>query len=31
VNRGATPLDERAVLIVDAGAGETLTALVEAL
>jgi NAD-dependent protein deacetylase/lipoamidase len=31
VNRGATPLDDRAVLIVDAGAGETLTALVEAL
>jgi NAD-dependent deacetylase len=31
VNRGATPLDDRAVLTVDAGAGETLTALVEAL
>jgi len=31
VNRGATPLDARAALTVDAGAGETLRALAEAL
>jgi NAD-dependent deacetylase len=31
VNRGATPLDARAALTIDAGAGETLAALVDAL
>jgi NAD-dependent deacetylase len=31
VNRGATPLDDRAVLKIDASAGETLSALVAAL
>ena len=31
VNRGATPFDERAELTIDAGAGETLRALVSAL
>jgi len=31
VNRGATQLDRRASLTIDAGAGETLAALVEAL
>jgi NAD-dependent deacetylase len=31
VNRGTTPLDDRAVLTIDGPAGETLTALVEAL
>ncbi len=31
VNRGPTALDEQAVLKVDAGAGETLTAVVDAL
>ena len=31
VNRGPTALDERAVLKIDAGAGETLAAVVEAL
>jgi NAD-dependent deacetylase len=31
VNRGPTPLDEQALLCIDAGAGETLARLVEAL
>jgi NAD-dependent deacetylase len=31
VNRGHTPLDDRAVLALDAGAGETLTAVAKAL
>ena len=31
VNRGATALDDRAVLKIDAAAGETLTAVIEAL
>jgi NAD-dependent deacetylase len=31
VNRGATPFDERAAVTIDAGAGETLRALVDAL
>jgi NAD-dependent deacetylase len=31
VNRGRTALDERAVLKVDAGAGDTLSALLDAL
>jgi NAD-dependent deacetylase len=31
VNRGPTALDDEAVLVVDGGAGETLTALLEAL
>jgi NAD-dependent deacetylase len=31
VNRGATPWDSRAELVVDAGAGETLRALASAL
>jgi NAD-dependent deacetylase len=31
VNRGPTALDERAVLKVDAGAGETLSAVLEGL
>ena len=31
VNRGPTALDERALLTVDAGAGETLTSVVEAV
>jgi hypothetical protein len=31
VNRGPTALDDRAALVVDGGAGETLAALVEAL
>ena len=31
VNRGSTPYDARAALVVDAGAGETLGALAEAL
>jgi NAD-dependent deacetylase len=31
VNRGPTALDEHAVLKVDAGAGETLSAVLEAL
>jgi NAD-dependent deacetylase len=31
VNRGPTPLDHRAALTIDAGAGETLAALVDAL
>ena len=31
VNRGPTALDEQALLKIDAGAGETLTAVVDAL
>ena len=31
VNRGPTALDERALLKIDAGAGETLAAVLEAL
>ena len=31
VNRGHTPLDDRALMKIDAGAGETLAAVVEAL
>jgi NAD-dependent deacetylase len=31
VNRGATALDDRAVLKIDAAAGETLAAVIEAL
>lgn len=31
VNRGPTALDDRALLKIDAGAGETLAAVVEAL
>jgi NAD-dependent deacetylase len=31
VNRGGTPVDARAALVVDAGAGETLRALAERL
>jgi NAD-dependent deacetylase len=31
VNRGATALDDRALLRIDAAAGETLTAVIEAL
>jgi len=31
VNRGGTPWDDRAILVVDAGAGETLRALAERL
>jgi NAD-dependent deacetylase len=31
VNRGATPLDDRAAVTIDAGAGETLRALADAL
>ncbi len=31
VNRGPTPLDTRAAVIIDAGAGETLRALADAL
>jgi NAD-dependent deacetylase len=31
VNRGTTPLDGRAALVIDGGAGETLAALAERL
>jgi NAD-dependent deacetylase len=31
VNRGRTPLDDRALLKIDAAAGETLVAVVDAL
>jgi NAD-dependent deacetylase len=31
VNRGATPFDSRAAVTIDAGAGETLRALADAL